>query len=443
MILKMPLSKCIIIKENELSKELVLKNDIFKICTGCVDQYIVNKENQLCGVISSFDIEGGKKLTGDFDVYSIINRYPVSVVRSDRFERRLVENIFEETWNIRSVPIVNQKGEIQYVYIKINSGLEKFVSQNFLCDAIQYENLIKTEIKSIKNQYPKLEIHILSDFEKYGISLGEMSEYYIHENEIDSLQSNKDFVHLVFLYEFNCMKVIGKLIEKNIKYSGSNYTGKNIIEEVMPYFKMDEIARDVLEEEVYYNGNYFDLNDFQNIFQAIRMTEHLKGDYVEIGTYRGDSAKAALSFMKKNKIKRKSFFLDTYEGFNYLEAENSSDSLWKNTHDDTSIEFVKERLKEFSDYQLVKMNIITDRLPNEIEAISVCNIDVDMYEAVAASLEKVNHKVLTGGVIIAEDFGHTPDLYGAQYAILDFYFHNKDRFHGIYLQSGQFMMIKK
>lgn len=37
MILKMPLSKCIIIKENELSKELVLKNDIFKICTGCVD----------------------------------------------------------------------------------------------------------------------------------------------------------------------------------------------------------------------------------------------------------------------------------------------------------------------------------------------------------------------------------------------------------------------
>lgn len=199
------------------------------------------------------------------------------------------------------MPIVNQKGEIQYVYIKINSGLEKFVSQNFLCDAIQYENLIKTEIKSIKNQYPKLEIHILSDFEKYGISLGEMSEYYIHENEIDSLQSNKDFVHLVFLYEFNCMKVIGKLIEKNIKYSGSNYTGKNIIEEVMPYFKMDEIARDVLEEEVYYNGNYFDLNDFQNIFQAIRMTEHLKGDYVEIGTYRGDSAKAALSFMKKNK----------------------------------------------------------------------------------------------------------------------------------------------
>ena len=77
----MPLSKCIIIKKEKLDKTELLKNDIFKICTGCVDQYVVTEDNQLYGVISSFDIEREVKEKGDFDIvcYSKKTGYSCSV----------------------------------------------------------------------------------------------------------------------------------------------------------------------------------------------------------------------------------------------------------------------------------------------------------------------------------------------------------------------------
>ena len=294
-----------------------------------------------------------------------------------------------------------------------------------------------------ERSYPKTKIHILSDFWTYGLNLNDLQEYVIQENEIDSLEPIKDLVLLVYLYDFNCMEAIGKLIEKGIKWIGSNYSKRDIINEVTPYFKMDEEAKEVLEEETYLNGNYFDLKDFENIFQAIRMTKELKGSYVEIGTYRGDSARAALSFMRKSKITKKAYFLDTYEGFSYTGARDSSDCAWADSHDDTSIDFVKSRLKEFTNYKLIKTNIITEDLPEEIGEIAVCNIDVDMYEAVDAALEKVYERVLSGGLIIAEDFGHTPALFGAHYAVHKFMETHKNNFYGIYLESGQYLMIKK
>lgn len=442
MILKMPLSKCIVINISELDKELVLQNNAFKICTGCVDQYVVTENNQLYGIISSPDIERKIKANDDFDIYSVINKQPITIIQG-KFERDQVDNIFQKTFSIHSIPIVNRMGELLYVYIKVGIRLKKFVKQNFLSNVTQYQQNIKQEILDIKRHYPNANVRIISDFEKYGIELEGIEEYCIRDDEINFLEPEKDFVHLVYLYDFNCMKVIQHLIENRIKFSGSNFMKKDIIDKVVPYFKIDESAKNVLEEEAYYNADYFDLNDFQNIFQAIHLTEDLNGCYVEIGTYRGDSARAALSYMKKNGISKKAYFLDTYEGFFYSEAEISSDYTWAYSHNDTSIDFVKRRLCEFSNYELIKTNIITEELPEDIQDIAVCNIDVDMYEAVESALKKVYKKILPGGIIIAEDFGHTPALFGAQYAVSKFMSLHKDIFYGIYLQSGQYLMIKK
>lgn len=445
MILKVPLSKCNIVKKDELEKNIILNNDVFKICTGCVDQYIVTNSNQLYGMISSFDIERKINKDGDFDVESIINRHPITVMHTERFERGLVDYIFKNTVYVRSIPIVNEKKQIQYVYIKLNKALEKFVEgYDFQNDVIQYQKNIRQEILRLEKTYSKMNIHVLTDFNRYEINLDEdIKGYYIDEKEIEMLHPCRDFVLLVYLYDFNCMNVIGRLAEKRIKFYTSNYTNRDITAEVTPYFKIDEAAKNTLLEEAYYNGNYFDLYDFQNIFQAIHMTEDLQGCYVEIGTYRGDSARAALSYMNNSGIIKKAYFLDTYEGFSYTEAEKSSDCEWANTHTDTSLDFVDERLQEFSNYKLIKSNIITDKLPEEIVDIAVCNIDVDMLEAVKAALEKVRSKMLPGGIIIAEDFGHTPALFGAQYAVKKFLNLYKNEFYSMYLQSGQFIMIKK
>ena len=181
--------------------------------------------------------------------------------------------------------------------------------------------------------------------------------------------------------------------------------------------------------------------DFENIFQGLEVTRGVEGDYVEIGTYQGASARAALNYMRRADIQRTAYFLDTYEGFSYEEAEKSSDSAWFGTHTETSLEAVKEYLSEYPNAKPVKANIITDGLPEEITRIALCNIDVDIYDAVYAALKTVAPLIAEHGIIIAEDYGHTPWLIGAQFAVRRF-LEETDGFMPLYFPSGQMVLIK-
>ena len=79
----------------------------------------------------------------------------------------------------------------------------------------------------------------------------------------------------------------------------------------------------------------------------------------------------------------------------------------------------------------------------KIENISVANIDVDLYDAVKSALYRVKDKIVKNGIIIAEDYGHTPALIGAQKAVGEFLEEYPDEFLPIYLHSGQMFLIKK
>lgn len=159
----------------------------------------------------------------------------------------------------------------------------------------------------------------------------------------------------------------------------------------------------------------------------------------------GDSARAMLSYMKKNNIHRKGYFLDLFEGFVYdsaLQAEDMSASLLS-PHTDTSLEIVENRLKEFDNISVIKSDIIQDALPEEIESIAVCNIDLGTYETEHAALNKVKNRIPGGGIIITHNYGRTPGCVSAHLAIKEFYEENKELFYGICMSSGQFLMIRK
>jgi hypothetical protein len=87
-----------------------------------------------------------------------------------------------------------------------------------------------------------------------------------------------------------------------------------------------------------------------------------------------------------------------------------------------------------------KLNIITDELPKNVEQIAVANIDVDMYEAVLASLNKLAPLMAKSGIIIVEDPGHTPGLIGARVA-LERFLRNNCNFMPLYMESGQTLLI--
>jgi macrocin-O-methyltransferase TylF-like protien len=222
------------------------------------------------------------------------------------------------------------------------------------------------------------------------------------------------------------------------------YYGADRVAPTARYFHRNEIARKVLKDAASLGLDKFDLSDFENIIQAIDASRPVAGDYLEIGVYKGSSAYVALDYMQRAGVKRRCFFLDTFSGFDYAEAKTSSDAAWQNTHGEATYEGAKSFLSRFQvPHEVIKANIVTDPLPASITAVALCNIDVDMYEAVLAALNKVAPLVSAGGIIIAEDQGHTPLLLGAYAAVTEFLESTAGKsFVPVQLLSGQMFLVK-
>lgn len=222
------------------------------------------------------------------------------------------------------------------------------------------------------------------------------------------------------------------------------------------YLEEDCIAKNVLldlhtlqNKEGFAKFVYGPGADLINICQMIERTKHLPGAYVEIGCYRGCSGQIAVKFMRDKNIFRKSVFIDVFDGFNYEEARQSSDAVWLNTHKTEGIDIIRNRLERFalSEKGLVvdvrKNNIISDDCLDDIDEIAVANIDVDIYEAVVASLKKVFPKLVRGGGMIIEDPGHHPILIGARVALEEFLASlSFDEYILVQMESGQFIVFK-
>lgn len=222
------------------------------------------------------------------------------------------------------------------------------------------------------------------------------------------------------------------------------------------YINIDTDARRSLETE-YRNqklGGFakwdFGPGDFINLIQALAITSNLPGAYVELGCFRGSSGGAVLNYLRAKRRKMACHFLDVFSGFDYEEAERSADALWKNSHATEGYEVVSARLKAYAanceglEVQVYKTNCITEPLPAAITEIAVANIDVDLYEAVKAGLEKVAPLVVPGGILIAEDPGHSPALIGARVALDEFLESDLGAmFTPIVMESGQTFMVRR
>lgn len=172
-------------------------------------------------------------------------------------------------------------------------------------------------------------------------------------------------------------------------------------------------------------SNYFgDRESEMQICQAVEITKDLEGDFVEIGVYSGTSALTALVHMRNIGVKRKCWLLDTYSGFNYAAAKNSSDVIWDGTHQmqpDLTIERIKNLVSNTEqEVHVVPNEICSQQLPQEITKIALAHVDVDLYDAVLAALVKIGPMVVNKGIIVLDDPSSIPGLYGAYVAMKDF-----------------------
>lgn len=200
------------------------------------------------------------------------------------------------------------------------------------------------------------------------------------------------------------------------------------------------------------NVSHLNVEVHQNICEALDITRHLSGDYLEIGVYKGGSALTALNFIDEMSeqnlmLPRHCWLLDTFDGFVYEEAAHSIDVIWNRTHRLSGVELTQQNIrKNFASvktpYSLHARNICKDDLPVDIGPIVVANIDVDMYEATLEALNKVSDHIVPGGIIICEDAASTPALYGAFLAMEEFLNTVEGKKYIKVFKGGQYFLIK-
>lgn len=328
-----------------------------------------------------------------------------------------------------------------------------FSDTNLWINSLKNKNFLRFDYHTINNLLHKAKFEAA---EKYGDKLYKFLvtedshlklDDYIKIECIDDVPTEfvKDSLFIVYFHTDDDYSYTLKKIKDNggIFYSLPYWSGKT------RYLWTDKYAMQAVDNTFSFGSkiSHPNVDVHEIICMCLNTTKNLPGDYVEIGVYMGGSALTALGYMHYAGINRKSYFLDTFNGMTYQEAQESFDVLWKDTHvlwgvPDT-MRHVEGLLQTTNqNFELIESNICRDCLPESIKHIAVCNIDVDLYDATRAALEKVAPLIVKSGIIICEDPTSTPPLAGALLAMEEFLETEMGKKFMKILAGGQYLLIK-
>jgi len=164
----------------------------------------------------------------------------------------------------------------------------------------------------------------------------------------------------------------------------------------------------------------------------------IPGDFVECGVYKGGNALIAAKIFDMYKINKKVYLFDTFTGMTkptkydqrtsdqtpmitkYIQRRQKDYTDWAYA----SIEEVKENFKKVD---LLKDNVIfikgevektLDQSINIPNVISFLRLDTDWYESTKKELDILYNKLVSGGILVIDDYGH---FNGARKAVDEYF----------------------
>ena len=205
------------------------------------------------------------------------------------------------------------------------------------------------------------------------------------------------------------------------------------------------------------SNNDFDLSPINNIcliFQKLKELNNIEGDYVECGTYKGNTLipSALFSLTTGNFKNKKLIGIDTFKGFPIKEHHNYdvpshfqklfSNNLITEDHYDKAklrtdsfnnishleneyflnVDEVFNNCSKFNNVSLIK-GTFGEITPNFKNKISVLHLDGDLYESYLTCLNNLYDNVVERGTIIFDEY-YSHKYPGARVAV-DEFFENK------------------
>ncbi len=183
------------------------------------------------------------------------------------------------------------------------------------------------------------------------------------------------------------------------------------------------------EREFISSVSKFTMTSPERLVTLIRSVYYLEengieGDFVECGVWKGGSVMAMIKVLQSLNIEERDIWLfDTFEGMTEPKDMDSkfddtkAEILLKNDSSRKSTVWAVSSLKEVSanisslgypseKIKLIKGPVEDTLLKNKTEKIALLRLDTDWYESTKIELETLFPKLVKGGVLIIDDYGH-------------------------------------
>lgn len=184
------------------------------------------------------------------------------------------------------------------------------------------------------------------------------------------------------------------------------------------------------ERKIIHEVSKFTLTNPERIVSLIRAIKHIEknkieGDIVECGVWKGGSIMASLKVLKNlNSFERDIYLYDTFEGMSEptemdesFKGESASSAFktknefWNRIECLSPLQEVQKNINSIN-YPTEKIHFIKGKVEETIpyiiipEKIAILRLDTDWYESTLHEMEYLFPRLVKGGIIIIDDYGH-------------------------------------
>lgn len=145
------------------------------------------------------------------------------------------------------------------------------------------------------------------------------------------------------------------------------------------------------------------------LFWAAYHASKLDGDFVECGVHTGIYARAIINYLDFDKFGKKYYLLDTFKGldekYSTKEELKRNKKMGYNVRGDIYAQ-VQETFKPFKSVEIIQ-GTVPDTLPKvSSKKIAFLSVDMNCVQPEADTLEYFWDKIVSGGMIILDDYGY-------------------------------------
>jgi O-methyltransferase len=176
--------------------------------------------------------------------------------------------------------------------------------------------------------------------------------------------------------------------------------------------------RDILASGVE-AASVVDISRLYLLYQWLGTTLGLEGECIEVGSYRGGTAKLVSEMLLRHRPEVELHLFDTFEG---MPEQLSLDEVgMRGAFADTSLQQV-QRLLANNPMVSLHQGIFPASMPKgfDTKRFRFAHIDVDIESSVLDCLAFIYPRMVPGGVIVIDDYGH-PNCPGATRAVEQFF----------------------